>query len=208
MDQPASPRARGRPRGDSRTKADILAAARGRFLRLGYGRVTMRSIASDAGVDAALISYYFDSKRGLFGAAMRVDASPPDVLVAALRGPLERLPQRLLSLVLAVWDDPERGPSLLALAQTALHDPESGRLFREMAEREMVTRLAARLGGRDAHQRAAIATSQLTGLVVTRYVLRIEPVASMTHQELIVGMTPALRQALSGRLRPPPSARG
>lgn len=194
-------RGRGRPRGETRTREDILAVARRRFLDDGYARVTMRSVAAEAGVDAALISYHFGSKRGLFGAAMQLPANPPEIVAGALQGPLAGLPERLVRAVLAAWDDVERGPTLRAFATAALTDPEVAVLFREMAEREMLTRIAERLGGADATRRAALAASQVAGLIFLRYVLRLEPLASMPTDELVARMAPALRAALAGPTR-------
>src|SRR3954471_9382764 len=131
-------RGRGRPAGRTETRSEILAVARRRFLADGYARVTLRSVADEAAVDAALISYHFGSKRGLFGAAMELPANPPELLVAALVGPLNALPQRVTRAVPAEGDDPARGRALRTLAQAAAHDPELARLFREAAEREMI----------------------------------------------------------------------
>jgi AcrR family transcriptional regulator len=194
-------RGRGRPRGRTQTRADILTVARRRFLADGYDRVTVRSIAAEAGVDAALISYHFGSKKGLFGASMQLTANPPELLASALPGPLNTLPERLIQTVLSAWDDPERGASLRALAQAAIREPDVARLFREMAEREMISRIAERLGGADASRRAAVAASQMAGLIFVRYVLRVEPLASMPADELAARMAPAMRAALAGPRR-------
>jgi AcrR family transcriptional regulator len=188
----------GRPTGQTETRADILDVARRRFLDDGYERVTLRSIAMEAGVDVALISYHFGSKRGLFGATMQLEANPPEVLADALAGPLRNLPQRLVRTVLSVWDDPARGAPLRALATAAVHEPEVARLFREMAEREMIARIAERIGGPDATRRAAVATSQIAGLIFMRYVLRLEPLASMPADELAKRAAPSLGAALAG----------
>src|SRR3954469_23453916 len=102
------PRGRGRPRGDTGSRAQILAAARRRFLADGYDRVTLRSVAQEAGVDVALISYHFGSKRGLFGAALELPANPAEILAAVLEGPPATVPERLVRAVLTAWDDPER----------------------------------------------------------------------------------------------------
>jgi AcrR family transcriptional regulator len=194
-----NPRGRGRPPGRTETRAEILAVARRRFLDEGYDRVTMRSIADEAGVDPALISYHFGSKRGLFGAAMRLPANPPEILATALTGPLNTLPERLVRTVLSIWDDPERGAAMRAFAQAAITDPDVARLFREMAEREMISRIADRLGGADAARRASLAASQMAGMIFLRYVLQVEPIASMPADELTARMGPALRAVLGGR---------
>jgi AcrR family transcriptional regulator len=196
-------RPRGRPRGRTQTREDILAVARRRFLAEGYDRVTMRSVADEAGVDAALISYHFGSKRGLFGACLQLPANPPDVLRAALPGPPATLPERLIRTVLTTWDDPDRTAALRALAAAAIQDPEVARLFREMAEREIVGVIAERLGGADAQRRAAVAASQVAGLIFLRYVLRIEPLASLPADEVAARMAPAMRAVLAGPRRPP-----
>lgn len=195
-------RSRGRPRGTTSTRADILAAARRRFVQDGYDHVTLRVIAGDAGVDVALLSYYFGSKKGLFGAAMALEANPAELLARQVDGPLNSLPERLISTVVRAWDDPETGPSLRSFLEIVVRDPQMARGFRELMEQEMLPRIADRLGGdADATRRAALMTSQIAGMIFSRYVIRLEPIASMSHDELVRRMTPNLRTALS-RSRP------
>jgi AcrR family transcriptional regulator len=194
-------RGRGRPRGPTGAREAILEVARRRFLADGYARVTMRAVADEAGVDPALISYHFGSKKGLFGACMQLPVNPADVLAAAMAGPLPGLPERLVRAVLTAWDDPQRGAALRAFAGAAVGDADVARGFREMAEQEMIGRLADRLGGADARRRAALAASQMTGLIFLRYVLRVEPLASMPPDEVVAGAVPGLRAALAGPRR-------
>lgn len=195
-------RSRGRPRGTTTTRADILEAARRRFLAHGYDGVTLRAVAADAGVDVALISYYFGSKKGLFGAAMALGANPALLLAGELQGPLNSLPERLVRTVLRVWDDPGTGPTLRSFLDGVVRDPQVARTFGEMMEQEMLPALAARLGGgADATRRAAIATSQLGGMILSRYVIRVEPLASMPPAEVARRMAPTLAAALTGPQR-------
>jgi AcrR family transcriptional regulator len=193
-------RGRGRPRGTTTTKVDVLAAARRRFLEHGYDAVTLRAIAADAGVDVALISYYFGSKKGLFGAAMALGAANPALLLASeLQGPLNSLPERLVRTVLRAWDDPETGPSLRAFLDAVVREPQVARTFAEMMEQEMLPMIAARLGDdADATRRAAVVTSQVAGMILSRYVLGVEPIASMSQQELARRMGPGMRAAIVG----------
>jgi AcrR family transcriptional regulator len=195
-------RRRGRPRGiESATRDQILAAARCQFLAVGYDRATMRGIAAEAGVDAALLSYFFGSKRGLFGAAMALTTNPAEVVAQALPGDLQQLPDRLLRALLAVWDDPTGGAALRALAEAAVREPETARLIREAVGREVLGRIVEHIGGADAGARVAVLSTQIVGVIFARYVLKLEPVASLPADELRARLVPAFRATLFG---PPP----
>jgi AcrR family transcriptional regulator len=197
-------RSRGRPRGTTTARADILAAARRRFLDDGYDRVTLRAVAGEAGVDVALISYYFGSKKGLFGAAMALEVNPAELLARELDGPLNSLPERLVRTVVRAWDDPESGPSLRSFLEAVVRDPQMARGFRELMEHEMLPRISERIGGgADATRRAAVMASQIAGMILARYVLRLEPIASMAPDQLVRRMAPGLRAALSPQTRGP-----
>ncbi|NKZ06655.1 TetR/AcrR family transcriptional regulator [Actinomadura latina] len=194
---------RGRRRGSPDTREAILTVARRRFLADGYGPVTMRSIAAEAGVDAALISYFFGSKKGLFGAVLGLVANPPEILAGALPGDPATLPERVLRALLTAWDDPAGGARLQLLVRAAVQEPELARLLRDLLEREIIGRIAEHIGGPGASARAGAFGVQLAGLIFTRYIIGVEPVASMTPDELIARLTPGLRAVLY----PPPRPR-
>lgn len=65
---PAARRA-GRWRTGQVNRQRIIDAARERFMRDGYERATVRAIAADAGVDVAMVYYFFGNKEGLFTAS-------------------------------------------------------------------------------------------------------------------------------------------
>lgn len=204
---------RGRRPGSPDTRSAILAVARRRFLAEGYGPVTLRSIAAEAGVDAALISYFFGSKKGLFGAVLGLVANPPEVLAGALPGDPATLPERVLDAMLRAWDDPEGGRQLVLLVRATAQDPELARLLRDMVENELVGRIgdhvaAASPGLTDVRGRAGVFGAQLSGVLFTRYLLAVEPIASMPRDELIARLAPGLRAVLYGRPRRPLSRPG
>lgn len=196
------PRARGRPRGGSTAKADILEAARRRFSEVGYAKASLRSIAAEAGVDAALISYHFGSKRGLFGAVLELSVNPTLLIGTVLDAPTPVLPERLLRTVLAVWDDEVHRAPLLRMVEGALAHPDLGRLLRDLIETELVPQMAARLGEgtptRAAEHRAAATAAMIGGVILMRYVLRVEPIASMTAGEVVAAYGPGVRAVMAG----------
>ncbi|MGW3667565.1 TetR/AcrR family transcriptional regulator [Streptomyces sp. NPDC005141] len=199
---------RGRRPGSPDTRTAILDVARRRFLEDGYHAVTLRSVAGEAEVDLALISYYFGSKKGLFGAALALGANPAEVLARVVEeGDLSTFPERVVRQVLAVWDDPVTGPPLLAMLKSAIDDDAVGELVKEAVEREIVDRIAGLVPGRNARQRAASFTTVIAGLIATRYLLRLGPIASMTPDEVVRLVSPQVRQALRGPARPTPGAR-
>ncbi len=189
---------RGRRRGRPETRAQVLEVARRRFLADGYQAVTLRSIAAEAGVDVALISYFFGSKKGLFGAALALSANPAEIFLQALPGDPASLPERILRALVGAWEDPAGGGQLRVMLAGALSDPDLARLLREVLEREMIDRIAEYLGGADARLRAGAFATQLAGVIFARYLLALEPVATMTVDELIRYLAPGLRAALHG----------
>ncbi|MFJ4963318.1 putative DNA-binding transcriptional regulator [Streptomyces sp. ADI96-02] len=200
---------RGRRRGRPDTRKTIVDAARSRFLEDGYHAVTLRSVAADADVDIALIGYYFGSKKGLFGAALALPANPAELLADLLRsGDHSDFPERAARTVLRAWDDPRTGPELLSLLRRAGVDGSLSVLLREVLEAEVIRPLGALLGGSDAPQRAASFSAIMTGLVTSRYLLRLDPIASMSTEDVVAHITPLLGQALRGpgRTRRPPAA--
>ncbi|WP_375485691.1 TetR family transcriptional regulator [uncultured Jatrophihabitans sp.] len=192
---------RGRRAGKPDTPAQILAVAQERFLRDGYPNVTLRTIAAEAGCDVALISYHFGSKRGLFGAALQLIVNPADILQEVLKGDLQTFAPRALRALVTTWDSPEGGGRLRALLRDAASDPALGDVVRGGLQAEMIDKIAGRLGGADARVRAGMFSSQVTGVIFSRYVIRVEPIASMTVDELVRALSPALTVTLRGPLR-------
>ena len=191
-----APGPRGRRPGQRDTRERIREAARELFLADGYRDVTMRSIAAAAGVDVALVSYYFGSKNGVFSAAMSLAVSPAELLDAAIEGDPDTLAERMLRAMLAAWDDPRIGVPLRTAASTAASEPALSRLVAELVEREIVARIAERIPGPEPYERAAIFVAQMSGVIFHRYLLRVEPIASMPVEEIVRRLVPSLRSAL------------
>jgi hypothetical protein len=113
-------------------------------------------------------------------------------------GELDDFGERFLRRVLEVWDDERTGGALVALVRSAMSHPPAAERLREFVQTELLRRIAERLDVPDADRRAALFGSQLIGLMLYRHVLHVEPVASMSRDELVERAAPALQRHLTG----------
>lgn len=123
--------ATGRPRGESNARQQLIDAARQRFTAQTFESVSTRMIAADAGVDAALIRYYFGSKGGLFEQMLRETLQPVLSRLkenhharSADKQPDHsdcRIPERLETLMRTYYQIMAPNPGLARLVQRVLH---------------------------------------------------------------------------------------
>lgn len=188
----------GRRPGSPDTRGQVLEAARRRFARDGYSGATIRAIATDAGVDPALVHHYFGTKAALFreAAAFPVDV---DALVATMaRTPADERARTLAQLFLEVWEDERTRPQLLSIVRSAMTHEDAAALLRTFVGHELLEPLARHLALEDAHVRVPLAAAQLIGVAMLRHVVQLEPVASMPTDELVDRLAPALDVHLFG----------
>jgi AcrR family transcriptional regulator len=197
---------RGRRPGGPDTRAAILAAARQRFAEQGYAAASVRSIAAAAAVDPALVHHYFGTKEDLFLASLQLTFDPREVIGSMVGGGAAASPpgpedagERLMRLFVAVWDDETTRQPLLALVR-GIVEPEGRLLVRDAFLRMVLTPLAAGLGVDEPERRMPLVASQLIGLVMLRYVLAVEPLASAPAEELVAIYAPTLQRYLTGPL--------
>jgi AcrR family transcriptional regulator len=203
-----SPHPRGRRPGKPDTRAKILDVARQRFLEGGSGAFTLRSIADEAGVNVALVSYYFGAKEGLLSAVLAPVVNPSRVLDRLARGDPATFAERALRTLLSLWESPETGASLRALIAGAVREAALAERVKETMEQEVIDKIAVWVGGHDARVRAAAFYAQLAGLIGTRYILRLEPIASMSPDELVRIYSNPLRVCLGAAHQNPVCGRG
>jgi AcrR family transcriptional regulator len=190
----------GRRPGASGTREAILEAARREFGQHGYDRATIRNVASGAGVDPALVHYFFGAKTELFTAAMQLPINPAEVAEAVLAGERELIGQRLVGTFLAVWDHAANRDVFIGLIRSAVTEEHAAAMLREFAVREMFGRVAAALGTPDAELRASLAFSHLFGLALARYVLQVEPLASAPASLVAAAVGPTVQRYLTGEI--------
>ncbi len=159
----------------------------------------MRAIAADAGVDPALVHHYFDSKDGLFVAALELPVDPRVALLPVLEGGLDGAGERLLRVFVSVWDDETARLSLLGLVR-GVFEPTGRQLLRDGLLGVVLGPLGPALGLDQPERRVALVASQMIGLVMLRYVLEVEPLASMGTEELVASYAPTLQRYLADPL--------
>ena len=181
----------GRRPGQTQTRDDILAAARKQFAAHGYRGATIRGIAAEAGVNPALVHHFFGSKDQVFVAALNLPFNPALLVDTLLDGPREHIGERILRLFLGLWEDPDTQLPFFALVRSVTTSPEVADQLRQFMETAVLARVAAAL---DLPQlRLTGAASQMIGLAIMRYVIRAEPMASASPDEVVELVAPVLQ---------------
>jgi AcrR family transcriptional regulator len=177
----------------------VLAAARTAFAERGYDGASIRGIATAAGVDPALVHHYFGTKDALFLAAVQAPADPDEFLPEVLAAPPDERGAAVVGMVLRVWDGPGR-TAVLALVRSAVNHEWSARLLREFVLTKIVRRVVGSLEmpPEEREARGALVASQVAGLVLMRYVLQLEPLASASREEVVAAVAPTVQRYLTG----------
>jgi AcrR family transcriptional regulator len=190
----------GRPPGPSDTRERILDNARELFARNGIGKTSIRSIAAASGVDSALVHHYFGTKEQLFAAAVHIPIDPMLVLGPVREVPVEELGLTLPSLLLPLWDS-EMGSAFLATLRSMLAGDGVG-LIRSFLQDVIAVEVGARVDEPPGSGRIRVqfVASQLVGVVMARYILELEPFASLPVEQIAETIAPNLQRYLTGEL--------
>lgn len=191
-----------RPKGSGDPRADILRAAQKEFGHRGFDRASIRAVARRARVNAALVYHYFDSKDDLFTALIRSQVNPAQIHPFLTEHAREEAGPAIVKGFATVWDGAGPESLLIVMLRSATTQPAAARLLREVIVDEIVEPGARRRGGRADRLRLALVGSQLLGLAIARYILKIEPIARATPSALAEHLGPAVSVLLrdpSGR---------
>ncbi len=188
----------GRRPGNQDTRQSILDAARAMFAERGFDQTTIRAIATEAKVDPALVHHYFGTKDKLFLASMNAPIDPAELVPKALSGPREEAGERLVRLMLTVWDSPA-GVAAVALLRSAMSNEWTARLMREFLITQVLRRAVGELllDPAEAPMRSTLVATQMAGLMVARYVLKLEPLVSADVDTLAAAIGPNVQRFLT-----------
>jgi len=204
-DGTAAGRRPGRPSGASDTRQKILESARQLFARNGFANTSVRAVAAEAGVDSALVHHYYGSKQQLFAAATQLPMDPMVVLGPMREAPVEQLGRVLPEVLLPLWDS-HAGTAIMAALRSMLTGTEvplARSFFRDIVVAELSKRVDEPAG--TGVLRAEFAASQLMGIVVARYIIGLEPMASLPPEQIVAMVAPTLQRYLTGDLPDQPA---
>lgn len=182
----------GTTRRSDATRGAILAAARERFAADGYERATIRAIARDANIDPSMVMRYYGNKEGLFAAAVAIDLRLPNLSGAHSRQDAGRI---LVEHFLDMWENNEVLTALLRVGVTN----EAGAERMQGILRDQLLPVARQVcpDPEQVPARAALMASQLLGLALTRYVLRMPPAVELARSEIVVWLAPTIQRYLT-----------
>lgn len=169
------------------------------FTERGFDAATVRRIAERAGVDPAMVNHWFGGKDRLFVAAMAIPIDPDVVVGRLLDGPPEQVGERAVRTFLTVWDATGGGPMAALIRSVSTHEA-AARMLREFVTRVIIGRMVAVVAPDRPELRAALCGSQLVGLGMMRYVVKLEPLASAHRDTVVAAVAPTLQRYLTGAL--------
>lgn len=188
---PGGPADPARPRRSAATRAAILAAARDRFAADGYERATIRAIARDADIDPSMVMRYYGNKAGLFAAASEIEVHAPDLTHV----PRDEAGARLVRHLLERWECDE---TLTGMMRVGVTNEAGAQRMRGVFAEQIKPVLAAVCPVPDeAPTRAALIASQILGMALCRYVLRIPPAVNLSHDEVVAWLAPTIQRYLT-----------
>jgi AcrR family transcriptional regulator len=185
----------GRRPGASDTREQIAVAARSLFAELGYERATFRRIAAAAGVDPALVVRFYGSKEDLFRQVMVLPAAVADALEHLADGPRDTVGRRLAELVVGALENPASRTVVLGRIRCATTHPDAAALVRETVTGDLHA-LAAALTDDVPERRAVLVGAHVVGIALARYVVLVEPLASMSASDVIEIVAPTFQHYL------------
>lgn len=193
MSNRARPTGRRPGTGDT-TREEILSAARAEFAANGFKAATMRSIATSAGVNVALLAHYFGNKDGLFEATLSLPAGAADSLADAVRAGLDGSGEQLTRTYLSLWEEPASREQLMATVRSAMTDDRGVQRLHDQIVGAVEQALADT--GDHLPPGLILALSQLLGVAIARHIAAMPVVSTLAFDELATRVARSVQSAL------------
>ena len=187
----------GRRPGTPDTRDAIVAVARRRFATAGYDATSLRGIAAQAQVDPALLIHYFGTKQGLFTEATGLPIRVSELLAGMDGASLPETIEALVRGYLRIVDSDQSRNAILALIRSAVSNEKAAAMMREFLTAELLSSIAAFSRFPNAPLRASLVAAQLVGIAMLRHVVRVEPVAKASPDEIVALVAPVVERYLA-----------
>ncbi|WP_246002465.1 TetR family transcriptional regulator [Allorhizocola rhizosphaerae] len=180
----------------------ILDAARRLFAEKGFDATTVRAIAAEADVDPAMIHHYFGNKEELFRQTLQFPINPGDLIPDIVAGGPDEFGKRLVTTFVRIWDSPA-GAAGVAIVRSAMSNEWMTRLLREFLVTQIMRRVAGEihLDPAEAPLRVSLVASQMAGLAMIRYIIKLEPLASLPPEQVVELVGPNVQRYVTGPLK-------
>ena len=153
-------------------------------------------------MDAALVSHYFEDKAQLFTETMRAPIRPDQIVREVFSGPLDSIGVNLVTVLLTKMESDSTADRVIGLIRTALGHDFAATMLRQFLTREVFRKIAEELGVDDGEFRATAVATQIVGLLMVRYGVRAEPLASASIDEVARRIGPVIQWHLTGYPEP------
>jgi len=186
----------GRRPGAPDTREHIVAVARQAFGARGYDATSLRSIATNAGVDPGLLVHYFGTKEGVFHAAVEVAIQPGQLFHGLESRSSKEVAEQLVRRYLVLLDRAEFRDVVMGLVRSAVSSEHAADMLRELLLQQLLSSIVPLVERSEAPLRASLIVAQLVGIAMLKYVARVETVVGATDDQLVALVTPAVEQYL------------
>jgi AcrR family transcriptional regulator len=192
---------RGRRAGDKGSRSQILATARRLFAEHGFEGTSLRLIAREAHVDPAMVHHFFTGKDELFALSVELPADPSTVLAGLDRRDPSHRADAVVRAVLGLWESPAQH-SLMGFLRGTIGSKAKTAMLREIVSRRVLPHIMAGVPGtpEEVALRGNLVAAQVVGAVLVRYVIRLEPLASASREDVVRLIAPTIQHYLTGDL--------
>jgi AcrR family transcriptional regulator len=163
------------------TRERILDAARALFGEQGFERTTVRQIAGAAAINPSMVIRYFGSKEGLFAAATEIDLRVADLASV----PDEMRGETIVARFLDRWEGPDAGEEMPIMLRAAASHEGAREKYLDAMDRQVRPMVATICPPDRVETCMALCATQLGGLALTRYVLRVPGVVALKREEIV-----------------------
>lgn len=184
----------------------VVKAARDAFMASGYARTTIKSIAAAAGVAPTVVTNLYNNKEALFAAAMSLPFDPQRAIPALIAPGIDGMGERIVRSTFQLVAD-EKIRADLSKAAGAVQGATGAKVsgvdifsvikpLSDYFQTAVIDRVLVAVGIPDARLRGALISANLSGIIAYRYFLQVEPLATMSEDQVVALVAPMIQDLL------------